>query len=144
MSGAAGLGLACGWVYSGMEIRSGPRKQHLMAIGWGSACSWRCSSARQGGTASVEGMMSPFLFYVLFLTLLHWVFSQVHFKTSQKLERKKVTTEFSSKIFWKYAKWVNFPEFFYSLQGGKKSHWYIWICNENRHSGPWRFAAICF
>lgn len=47
MSGTAGLSLACGWIYSGMEMKSGPRKQCLMAAGWGSACSWSDTALMQ-------------------------------------------------------------------------------------------------
>lgn len=59
MSGTAGLSLAYGWIYSGMEMKSGPRKQCLMAAGWGSACSWSCSSTSWGGTALMEKHGTP-------------------------------------------------------------------------------------
>lgn len=59
MSGTAGLSLACGWIYSGMEKKSGPRKQSLTAVGWGSACSWSCSLTSWGGTALMERRGTP-------------------------------------------------------------------------------------
>lgn len=80
MSGTAGLSLACGWNYSGMEMKPRPKKQHLMAMGWGSACSWSCSLTSWGGTALIEGMVLPIL---TFLQLLQWIFWWLDFKASQ-------------------------------------------------------------
>lgn len=66
MSGTAGLSPACGWIYSGMEKKSGSRKQSLMAMEWGSACSLSCSLTSWGGTALMERHGTPHHDFFLF------------------------------------------------------------------------------
>lgn len=118
MSSAAGRSLACGWVYSGMEIKCGHRQQHLVVMGRGSACSWSCSSC-PGGTELKVRHDSHFPDYCFNSAVLGILMG-----SPQGFKEGEITPEFPSKIFGKDTKY-EFLIISYFLQSEKKSHLYI-------------------
>lgn len=117
MSSAAGRSLACGWVYSGMEIKCGHQQQHLVVTGRGLACSWSHSS-HPGGTDLTVRHDSHFPDYYFNSGVLGILMGSL-----QGFKEGEITPEIPFNIFGKDAKY-EFLITSYFLQSEKKSHLY--------------------
>lgn len=96
------------------------------------------------GWHSIDGKAWDSLPWCIYSNLLHWVFWRVHFKAWQKLVGENNNRIHVLNILKRCKRSEFLIISFYSHQGGKKSHLYVWILKCKQALWPLVFPCYLF